>query len=50
MEYIHTETFVSGNCKVNIYRPVLTPEEHERRMNEIKKATKQLLIAAYHTK
>lgn len=47
MEYTHTETFVSGNCRINIYRPVLTPEERVRRMDVIKKATHQLLVAAH---
>ena len=49
-EYIHTDTIVKGNCVIRIHRPVLTPEERERRMDEIKAATKRLLIAAYYKK
>lgn len=31
---------------VRVHRPELTPQEHERRMAQIKKAAEALLIAA----
>ncbi len=32
-----------GNCVARVYSPILTEEEYNRRMNEIKKATAQLM-------
>lgn len=40
-----TKTLTVGNCTVVIHRPELTPEERERRTNQIKKATTRLVIA-----
>lgn len=34
---------VKGNCVARVYSPILTDEERERRMNEIKKATAQIM-------
>ena len=35
---------------VRIHRPDLTPEEHDRRMNQIKDAAAKLIIAAQKRK
>jgi hypothetical protein len=35
----------NGNWTARVYSPILTEEEYNRRMNEIKKATAQLMAA-----
>lgn len=40
---------MNGNV-VRVHRPVITPGEHARRMEEIKKAAARLIVAAEATK
>ncbi len=37
-EYVFDREIISGNVTARIYRPVLTDEERERRLNELKRA------------
>lgn len=46
-EYIHTDTLEFPNARVRVFRPVLTEEERERRMNAIKKAAADLVLDGY---
>ena len=39
-----------SNHIIRVHHPELTPEEHERRMNQIKRAAEDLLIAAEKAK
>lgn len=39
-----------SHCKVTVVRPVLTEQERERRMNQIKKATVEFLRAVEREK
>ena len=39
-----------GNNVIRVYSPILTPEERERRMNEIKKATAQMMANVIRAK
>lgn len=36
-----------ANVILTVTRPVLTPEEYERRMNELKRATADFIRASY---
>jgi hypothetical protein len=49
MEY-RTITKQYGNCKAIIHMPILTDNERERRMAEIKKEAMKLLIEAEKVK
>ena len=39
-----------ANVILTVTRPVLTPEEYERRMNELKRATADFIRASYKAK
>ena len=39
-----------NNCTVRVYRPILTEDERARRMEAIKKAAVDLVIATERTK
>ena len=43
--YMEPEVYHYNNCTVRVYRPILTEEERARRMEAIKKATIDLVIA-----
>lgn len=48
-----SNTFHFENCTVYVYRPILTPEERERRYDNIRRALRQIgpsLIAAQERK
>lgn len=42
-EYIHTKTITFPGMVARIFQPVLTEEEHNRRMEAIKKAAANLV-------
>ena len=44
-KYYPPEIFKSGNITARIYRPILTEEERERRMKEIKKSAVSLVMS-----
>ena len=44
------EVYRHDNCIVRVYRPILTEEERARRMEAIKKAAVDLVIAAEKAK
>ena len=48
--YMEPEVFHYNNCTVRVYRPILTEEERARRMEAIKKATVDLVIATERAK
>ena len=48
--YMEPEVYHYDNCIVRVYRPILTEEERERRMEAIKKAAVDLVIAAERAK
>lgn len=48
--YMEPEVYRHNNCIVRVYRPILTEEERARRMEEIKKATVDLIIATEKSK
>mgnify|MGYP006974599005 CR=1 FL=1 len=48
--YMEPEVFHYNNCTVRVYRPILTEEERARRMEAIKKAAVDLVIAAERAK
>lgn len=48
--YTEPEVYHYNNCTVRIYRPILTEEERARRMEGIKKATVDLIIATEKSK
>lgn len=48
--YMEPEVYRHNNCIVREYRPILTEEERARRMEEIKKATVDLIIATEKSK
>ena len=48
--YMEPEIIRSGNCIARVYRPILTDEECERRMERIKKAAADLIMAAERSK
>lgn len=43
--YDEPQIFEFPNMTVRVYRPILTDEERERRMKEIKKAAAAVIIA-----
>ena len=48
--YMEPEVYRHNNCIVRVYRPILTEEERARRMEAIKKAAVDLVIAAEKAK
>lgn len=48
--YMEPEIIRSSNCIARVYRPILTDEERERRMERIKKAAADLIMAAERSK
>ena len=48
--YMEPEIIRCGNCIARVYRPILTDEERERRMERIKKAAADLIMAAERSK
>ena len=48
--YMEPEVYHYDNCIVRVYRPILTEEERARRMEAIKKAAVDLVIAAERAK
>ena len=48
--YMEPEVYRHNNCIVRVYRPILTDEERARRMEAIKKATVDLVIATERAK
>ena len=48
--YMEPEVFHYDNCTVKVYRPILSEEERERRMEQIKKAAIALCIEAEKTR
>ena len=48
--YMEPEVLHYNNCIVRVYRPILTEEERERRMEAIKKAAVDLVIATEKAK
>ena len=48
--YMEPEVYHHNNCIVRVYRPILTEEERARRMEAIKKAAIDLVIATEKNK
>ena len=48
--YMEPEVFHHNNCIVRVYRPILSVEERERRIEQIKKAAVSLIIEAEKNK
>ena len=48
--YMEPEVYHYNNCTVRVYRPILTEEERARRMEAIKKAAVDLVIATERAK
>ena len=48
--YMDPEVYHYNNCTVRVYRPILTEEERARRMEAIKKAAIDLIIATEKNK
>ena len=48
--YMELEVYQHNNCIVKVYRPILTEEERARRMEAIKKAMVDLVIATERAK
>ena len=48
--YMKPEVYHYDNCIVRVYRPILTEEERARRMEAIKKAAVDLVIATERAK
>ena len=48
--YMEPEVYRHNNCIVRVCRPILTEEERARRMEAIKKAAVDLVIAAEKSK
>ncbi|MBE6714937.1 MAG: hypothetical protein E7575_06645 [Ruminococcaceae bacterium] len=48
--YMEPEVYRHNNCIVRVYRPILTEEERARRMEAIKKAAIDLIIATEKSK
>ena len=48
--YMEPEILHLDNCTVRVFRPILTEEERERRMERIKKAAADLIMAAERSK
>ena len=49
-DYMEPEILHLDNCTVRVYRPILTDEERERRMEIIKKAAADFIKAAERAK
>ena len=41
--YAEPKTYIFPNAVVRVFRPILTPEERERRMKQIAKSAAELL-------
>lgn len=50
MEYYIAADYKTGNFHITVRRPVLTPEEHDRRMKIIHDAAARLLQGMYAEK
>ena len=48
--YMEPEVYHYNNCTVRVFRPILTDEERERRMENIKKAAADFIIATERAK
>ena len=48
--YMEPEIYHYNNCTVRVFRPILTDEERERRMEKIKKAAAEFIIATERAK
>ena len=48
--YMEPEVYHHNNCIVRVYRPILTEEERARRMEVIKRAAVDLVIATERAK
>lgn len=48
--YMEPEILHLDNCTVRVFRPILTDEERERRMERIKKAAAELLMSVERNK
>lgn len=48
--YMEPEILHLDNCTVRVFRPILTEEERERRMERIKKAAADLIMSAEKSK
>ena len=48
--YMEPEVYHYNNCTVRVFRPILTEEERARRMEAIKKAAVDLVIATERAK
>lgn len=48
--YMESEVYHYNNCTVRVFRPILTEEERARRMEAIKKAAVDLVIATEKSK
>ena len=48
--YMEPEVFHCDNCTVTVYRPILSEEERERRIEQIKKAMIDFYIAVEKSK
>ena len=48
--YKEPEILHLDNCTVRVFRPILTEEERERRMERIKKAAADLIMSAERSK
>lgn len=48
--YMEPESLHLDNCIIRVFRPILTDEERERRMERIKKAAAELLVSAERSK
>ena len=49
-QYYAPEVIVSGNTIARIYRPILTPEERAKRMQQISEAAGRLLLSVEKAK
>lgn len=50
MEYYTAADYKTGNFHITVRRPVLTPEEHDRRMKIIHDAAARLMLDVYEAK
>lgn len=44
-KWVETQTVKRGNCVVTVHRPMLTPDEHAKRMAAVKKAAENVVRA-----
>lgn len=49
-KYIYEKNIKFPNCVANIYQPIITEEERNRRMEVLKKAAGSLLLTAERAK